>query len=303
MSQKFAPSSEEIQGFYQKHRHSAFDYLTAPVAKECSDLNLIPLIRAVVSANGGRWSPTGALCAVNEATKEVEMLSQPKGGKTKEEPQEEPVMVLLNEKENTRALTQLVQIVNSTIFEVLKRVRDDMTKSPRTTDAPDDEEQKMRTCTLFGETRTYSRDTPQDNLYRLQPRAKPTSVFVKLLMKASEVGDAFDELNGSIRCGKHIVSVTADGISIAPLPSSHNFVNDAKHDLSLFHKHWKGSINKTYNRIAKIAQDQTHPDYEKAAPLVGNTKAVWDDGPDHSHFRCDRFSNFNSLRLLRQRGQ
>ena len=84
MSQKFAPSSAEIQGFYQKHRHSAFDYLTAPVAKECSDLNLIPLIRAVVSANGGRWSPTGALCAVNEATKEVEMLSQPKGGKTKE---------------------------------------------------------------------------------------------------------------------------------------------------------------------------------------------------------------------------
>ena len=272
MPQKFAPTREELSKFYEQHRDSAFDYLTTPVKEHKADLHLIPLLRTLVDAYGGKWSPTGALCVANEATKNMEMLSHD---------EKEPAMVFLDKKEDTRALVKLAQMVNATLSEVLTLVKDDMCRASRTTDrtteAPDDDElaQKTRTCTLYGETRTFPRDTPHDNLNRLQPRSIPTSVFMKVLMQASEIGDAFDELNGSIRCGNHVVSVTADGISITPLPPSHNFVNDAKHDLSLFHKHWKGSFKKTYARILTITNVPTHPDYKKAAVLVGNLKAVW----------------------------
>ena len=211
MPQKVAPTCEELSKFYKQHRPSVFDYLTTLV-NEKADLHLVPLLRTLVGAYGGKWSATGALCVANDATRNLEMLSQD---------EKEPVMVLLDEKEDTRALAQLVQIVNLALFEVLVMVKDDMVSTFLENEAPGDDElaKKIRTCTLFGETRTYNRDTPHDNLYRLQPRTNPTSIFTKLIMQASDVGDAFDELNGSIRCGKHIVSVTEDG---AARPKQHS---------------------------------------------------------------------------------
>ena len=60
MPQKVAPTCEELSKFYKQHRPSVFDYLTTLV-NEKADLHLVPLLRTLVGAYGGKWSATGAV--------------------------------------------------------------------------------------------------------------------------------------------------------------------------------------------------------------------------------------------------